>query len=358
MPGLTPSFHAHLLRAAAASLVLLCGCDRPAPLPSFTPVDEVKNTVYSDALHDRHQAFALLSRSEFTELQALLEERHAQYQRSELSANRLRRLTETIEYANGVDLTGQLDLWVARMPESALARQIRGFYVLERAWDARGGDVAADTPAVRMSRARELAELARDDFRAALKIAPDAAFAYEGLISASQLLSSDSEQRKAWFETAWSIDRRANPVVRAYFVTLAPEWGGSESEMMSFRNELAARGANTMQLSELDAAFHLRRSRHEYGRGNRRGAKKELRKAEGILATPNVLKGIAEIARMEGDMKEVVRVLERNLRENDPWDLWSMEALAQAYESVGRHQHRDRMVLRLLELHERYRRGV
>jgi hypothetical protein len=311
----------------------------------------------SEELHQRHRLLTMVVRRDFVGAEIALESAFEAYRVGEMGSNRLRRRVEAIELANGVDLAPQLDEWVERRPDSWQAALARGLYRLRQAWDARGGDVAAATPGIRFENARDLAAAAEKDLRRAASVELARAFAHTGLISSSLLTGQGLEERRRLFDTAWASDRNFNSLARAFHETLLPEWGGSEELMLGFRNELARQGATSMQLSELDAAFYVRRARHLFHEGDLRGARSALRAAEGKLATPDVLKGVAELAMRDGDLKEVARAMERNVRENDPWDLYSLELLLQATRALGRQQESEVVLRQLHELHQRYRNG-
>ena len=69
------------------------------------------------------------------------------------------------------------------------------------------------------------------------------------------------------------------------------------------------------------------------------------------------MKNLAELYMQQGDTQKAVTVLKRNLEANDPWDLYSIEALAQAYFAQGEQSKGEAMIKKRDELLTRFRNG-
>lgn len=308
---------------------------------------------YSDEMHQRQTWRKLLWYEKYGELDQAIDQAYVERQKGKLSSNRLRGRFWELEQTDA-NFAPRFDAWVANR-QSAHAYLARGWYRLERARKLRGDGPFRGIPPNRVAAMRDLALLGSEDMAQALTKEPLCAMCVGGQMYANILLGQSDP---ALIDLAVSLDPKLWQPFGLQLMSLSPQWGGSDSAMEDFINAMEQRGIDRKILDQLQARrlFQLGLNA-QYGTRDYAEARQIYEQALTYFADSDVLKNLAELYAMEGDSAKAASLLERDLAENDEWDLYSIEALAQAYFAGGRESDGKRMLRRRAELFSRYSNG-
>lgn len=308
---------------------------------------------YSDEMHQRQTLRKLLWHGKFVELDQAIDQAYRERQKGKLSSNRLRGRFWELQQTDS-NFAARFDAWVANR-ESAHAYLARGWYRLEQASKIRGDGPFRSIPAQRVTAMRDLALRGTEDMAQALRKDPLCAMCVSGQIYANLLLGQTDP---TLLDTAISLDPKLWQPFALHLMSLSPQWGGSDGAMTGFIDEMEQRGIDRSILDRLQARrlFQLGLIL-QYGTRDFAGAQEKYEQAIAYFADSDALKNLAEIHAARGNHAKAASLLERNLSENDEWDLYSIEALAQAYFADGRESDGNRMLRRRAELYSRYRNG-
>ncbi len=308
---------------------------------------------YSDELHERHTLVKLLWDERYAELDQAITQAYKQREKGKLSSNQLRtRIWQLQSVAPA--FSPRFDNWVARQGSSH-AYLARGWFRLEQASKTRGDGLASGIPPERLAKVRELAELAIDDMQQALAKDSRCAMCIGGEIFANLYLGRRDDEL---VERAHLIDPALWQPVAAHFISLYPQWGGSEEEMKAFILHMETLKGTEKTVQRLNAVFYFRRGlTQQFGYRDYAEAIKEYETAISYFPDSYALKNVAVMYSTQGKHDMAAAALERNLRENDEWDLYTIEALAQAHFAQGKDGEGKKMMKRRDELLRRFRNG-
>ncbi|MBU1236302.1 MAG: DUF4034 domain-containing protein [Gammaproteobacteria bacterium] len=308
---------------------------------------------YSDELHQRHALVKLLWEERYAELDQAIAQAYREREKGKLSSNRLR--TRFWQLQNVAPaFTVRFDNWVARQGSSH-AYLARGLFRLEQASRIRGDGPASGIPPARYAKVRELAQLGVDDLHQALDKDSRCAMCIGGEIFANLYLGRRDDEL---VEMAFLIDPTLWQPVAAHFMSLYPQWGGSEEEMNAFIRHMETLNGTEKIVQRLNAMFYFRRGlEQQFGYRDYAEATKEYETAISYFPDSYALKNVAAMYSAQGKHDKAAVALERNLRENDEWDLYTIEALAQAYFAQGKGSEGKRMMRKRDELLTRFRNG-
>ncbi|MBS1198892.1 MAG: hypothetical protein H6R18_2677 [Proteobacteria bacterium] len=308
---------------------------------------------YSDELHSRHVLLKLLWTEQYAELDRAIAQAYQEKEKGKLSSNRLRGRFWQLQNADPA-FESKFNGWV-NAQKSAHAYLARGLFWLERANKLRGDNVASQIPSDRMEKVHELAQRAVDDLHLAREKDTRCAMCVGGEIWANLLLGQHDPEL---IENALSLDRSLWQPVASHFISLYPQWGGSEEQMSAFIKKMETQAEKEQIVPRLNAMFYFRRGLiQQYDHRNYPEAIKEYEMAVSYYPNDFALKNLAELYMLQGDTQKAVIALEKNLEANDPWDLYSIEALAQAYFAQGEEGKGKRMMKKRDELLTRFRNG-
>lgn len=312
----------------------------------------VSSCGYSDELHQRHQLVFMLWNERYAELDQAIAQAYVEKGKGKLTSGQLRTRFWQLQNVDAA-YEPEFDAWVARSG-SAHAYLARGWFRLEQASRARGDAPASKTPPERFAKSREKALSGVDDLHQALKKDPLCAMCVGGEIYANLYLGRRDPEL---VETALRLDPNLWQPVAAHFISLYPQWGGSEEEMQAFIRRMDTKG-NEKTVRRLNAMFYFRRGlAQQYNFRNYDEAIKEYETAISYSPNDDALKNVAEIYAQQGKHDKAAAALERNLRDNDEWDLYTIEALAQAYFAQGKNSDGTKMMRKRDELIRRFRNG-
>ena len=309
-----------------------------------------------DTLYMRHHQLWLLWNKQYQALETSLDEQYNLYKQGKLKGAELSLQIQAIEYANaGAD--AKFAGYVEAMPNSKWSHLLYGLYLVKQAGDARGSETYSKTPQASFEKMRELAEQAKELLEVAHEHQAPFGLYAGGMIKINQLLNVDDEN-KSLVDEAMAREGDIWRAPNIYFQTLYPQWGGSEKAMAEFVVEV--RSKNPKLSKALQADFHWRRGR-EYGGyggpGNPEAAIAEYEKAVSFNSHRFALTDLGYIYMLAGRCDEAVALFERNLEDNDEWDLYTLESLMQAHDCAGNSWQFSRVKAKRSELFARYRGG-
>lgn len=308
---------------------------------------------YSDEMHERQTWRKLLWYEKYGELDQLIDQAYVERQKGKLSSNRLRGRFWQLQQTDA-SFAPRFDAWVARQ-NSAHAYLARGWFRLQQASNIRGDGPASDVSAQNMASMRTLLTEAKADLAQSLLKDPLCAMCVGGEIYANTLLG---KRDPGLIDQALSLDPNLWQPLAEHLVSLSTQWGGSDEAMERFISDMEARGYSKTILDRLNAlrlfqqGLILQYDDHDVAR-----AIEKYELAVSYAPNPNALQNLAELYAEQGRFEKASAALERNLRENDPWDLYSIEALAQTYFAQGRESDGKKMLDKRNELISRYSNG-
>jgi tetratricopeptide (TPR) repeat protein len=308
---------------------------------------------YSDELHQRHTLLKLLWTEQYVELDKSIAQAYVEKDKGKISSNRLRGRFWQLQNADPA-FEPRFDHWVDHQ-KSAYAYLARGLFWLARAEKLRGDNVASNISPDVLAHVRELAQRGVDDLHQALQKDARCAMCVGGEIWANLLLNQRDPEL---IETALFFDRSLWQPVAAHFISLYPQWGGSEEQMDAFIKKMETQTGQERIVPRLKAMFYFRRGMdQQYNQKNYASAIKEYETAVSYYPDDYALKNLAEMYMWQGDPYKAATALEKNLETNDPWDLYTIEALAQAYFAQGDENKGKKMMMKRDELVTRFHNG-
>jgi tetratricopeptide (TPR) repeat protein len=133
------------------------------------------------------------------------------------------------------DVLNVAQRWIDQDPDSAFALTARGVHYVARAWEARGGEVAARTPRANFERMETFAAKARADLEEAVRRSPRMIVGYHELMEVAQL-TNDKPLLESAVERALVLDRADQWIYDDWENAVQPKWGGSYDEMQGVAN--------------------------------------------------------------------------------------------------------------------------
>ena len=308
---------------------------------------------YSDALHMRHHQLGMFWNYRFQELEISLDEQHSLYKKGKLTGAEFSRQIFSLEWANaGADK--RFEDYVKTFPDSRWSHLLHGLYLVKQASDTRGSETYNKTPQANFEKMTQLAEQAKALLETAHRHQAPFGLYAGGILKANLLLSVDDEN-KSLVDEAMARDGDIWRAPFSYFRTLYPQWGGSESAMLAFIEEVKPKNAKLAKA--LQADFYWRSGRHFEVSGQLDAATAAYTKAISFDAHSDALTDLGAIYMRAGKCDAAVDLFKRNLEENDEWDLYTLESLMQAHDCAGNSWQFSRVRAKRSELFTRYSAG-
>lgn len=307
---------------------------------------------YSDELSHRHNWLKLLWTEEYRELDQAIAKAYAYWRKGQLTSNQIRTRFWQLQHADP-NFSGKFDRWVASQ-DSAHAYLARGWFRLQQASNVRGDGPLANVSPDREETMRSMMQGGTEDMRQALRRDPLCAMCVGGEIFANLYLG---ERDPSLIDKALSLDPKLWQPVAAHLISLSPQWGGSDEEMVAFIRNMQERGTSKEVLDRLQAQRYFQLGVIEQYSGDSGKAVERYETALSYYPNSDALKNVAEIYAAQGRHDKAEASLERNLRENDEWDLYTIEALARVYFAQGKTRDGEKMNRKREELIGRFRRG-
>jgi tetratricopeptide (TPR) repeat protein len=308
---------------------------------------------YSDELSHRHKLLKLLWTEQYQELDQAIADAYGERRKGKLSSNQLRTRFWQLQHAD-TSFAGRFDQWVSRQ-DSAHAYLARGWFRLQQASKARGDGSLGGVSPDRLATMQSMLQAGTEDLRQALLRDPLCAMCVGGEIYANIYLG---ERDPSLIEKALSIDPKLWQPFAAHLISLSPQWGGSDEEMSAFISSMQERGSSKEIMDHLHALRYFQLGvAEQYGRSGSDKAIELYERALSYAPNSDALKNVAELYAARGWHAKAEAALERNLRENDEWDLYTIEALARVYFAQGKTREGEKMNRKREELISRFRRG-
>ena len=329
------------------TVVFLTSCDRHDD-------SQVSNNLQvHDNLHTRVHQLLLLWNSRYPELEASLNDQYGLYRNGKLSGREFSNQIFFLEYANeGAE--AKFVGYEQAMPDSKWAHLLHGLYLNRLAVDARGQEVVSKTPRQNFNKMRELALQANDLLAIAHQHQAPFSLYAGGMVEVNRMLNTQ-EGNKLLVDEAIAGDHDVWRAPYNYFLTLYPQWGGSEEAMKAYISEVKPN--NPKLANALQAKFYWRKGKKYSVDGDTDLAVLQYKLAADTSPDVNTLKDLGEIYLQKNQCDDAVKVLNRNLTENDEWDTWTLNALKQAYDCSGDSWQAKQVQLKIDELYARYSQG-
>jgi hypothetical protein len=121
-------------------------------------------------------------------------------------------------------------------------RTVEGRFLVDWAWDARGGGTADTVTADGWRLFRDRLGAAEAALRAAWEAAPDRPEPAVAMLRVCRGLGADRGTMEGWFRRAMTADPDCRAACRAKLLYLAPKWGGRRADMVAFGRQCARTG--------------------------------------------------------------------------------------------------------------------
>jgi tetratricopeptide (TPR) repeat protein len=310
-------------------------------------------SLYFDEEHDKNVLNGMLVHEAYAELDDTLAKAEKKHRQHKLTAAQWEGRWASLANINADGIESRFDGWVSATG-SPYAHLARGMFYQAKAWEARGSQSASETSEAQFGEFRRLAAQAEPDLTLAHSKIADCSICNAELLRVNRALNRPDPPRDELLRRALISDPRSRAAVFAYFVGLYPQWGGSFEQMRAFIDEVKPRLADPDVAAELESRFCWVQAgvAHNHGQAAEALAWYE----RGLTAHPYdmLIKHLAETYTAQGQHAKAVEVLEKNLELNDPWDLYTLEALAQAYFQSGRQSDGAKMMKKRDQAQERY----
>ncbi len=230
------------------------------------------------------------------------------------------------------DFQKQFDRW-AQKSGSGNAYLARGMFLNELAWDARGEKYIAETSKEKIAEFRRLSAMARVDLNKANDKIPNCAMCAGELIHNNRAMGMQKSD-DTLLQNALQQDPTLWAPVIAYFNALRPEWGGSFGKMETFIATVEQKHGDKALVEHLKSRLFFSRGNAIY-KENLEGARVWFEKGLNDNAYQLLVNELALIYTRKNNHKRAAELLENSMAKGNEWDLYTLEALAQAYFNLG-----------------------
>ena len=232
---------------ALASLVLACLAAQAGATTRTAPKLSAATTT-ADATAD---PISLLRTSHFAELDARMSAVQADWRSGRI--DELALLDAFRPFGNtDPALSAKYDAWVAAFPKSYVAHLAQGEYEVHVGREARGGALAADTPASSFRAMNADNERASRALHVSLALDERPLLSYSLLMDLTRYYGERSDARKL-LDAGLRMDPRGYILRLRYMTTLQSRWGGSVGKMQAFLDECRAAKLDEAKLKTLEA---------------------------------------------------------------------------------------------------------
>ena len=286
---------------------------------------------YNDEEHEQNILMGMLWRSEFKKLEQTLDAASAQKNAGMLKSNVLQARFGSLSNLDR-NFQDQFDRWVSQSG-SANAYLARGLFLSQLAWDARGDKYFSETSKQQIAEFHRLGSLARVDLNRANAKLPNCAMCAAALISNNDAVGMQDAKSKLLANALEQDPTLWAPAI-AFLGTLRPEWGGSYSQMEAFIASIDEKVGDEALTEHLRSRFFYYRGNAAY-KESREGARVWFEKGLNGHPYQLLVNELALIYSMKNDHKRAAELLESSMAKGNERDLYTLEALAQAYSNMG-----------------------
>ena len=308
---------------------------------------------YHDEEHERNVLNGMLVNEEYGKLETALSKANGKYDLKKLPPNIWAARFHTLADINADNIIVRFDSWVEEK-DSGYAHLARGMFLLVQAWEARGSKLAAQTSDAQFNAFRNLATRAQADLTIAGEKLTACALCAGELITANRALGGPPDENASLLEAAIRYDPYMERPILNFFPSLFPQWGGSFEEMESFISAMRNKVKDPAIIDKLESRMCWERGRQAEQEKNPSLTFEWYQRGVNAHPYDMLMKNLAEIHSKNGDHQQAAAILEKNIVANGEWDLYTTEALAQAYYSLGDNNKGDKMMKKRDELHRRY----
>ena len=132
----------------------------------------------------------------------------------------------------------RLNDWVTHYPNSYAAKTVRGMFLSDKAFQARGNKFAADTTDAQFTEMRKWYTLAKRDLLTSLKLTPYPLISRIRLYNIA-MVESDDRAKQTHFLAAYKMAPTSMQLHREVLISLTPRWGGSYEAMQAYINKIS-----------------------------------------------------------------------------------------------------------------------
>ena len=191
----------------------------------------------------------LLRSDQYDELERRFAALQSQFENGKMSGDDLRAAFRDF-YPTDSDLAAKLDKWVAKYPNSYVARVARGIYYKKVGFESRGTAYIKDTSQDQIAGMAAAFVKGVADLRATIGMSPKPFLSYFHLLDIGNAVGAKEELRDI-YDRAINLDPSSYAVRVKYMNALETQWGGSLEEMQSFYDECQHAGLTDAQSKEL-----------------------------------------------------------------------------------------------------------
>jgi tetratricopeptide (TPR) repeat protein len=309
--------------------------------------------MYKDEEHERNILLAALFKHQYKNLDQSLDIAYSNYRLGTLPSNYLSGRFDALANADA-EFGPRFDDWV-RTTHSGYAHLARGMYLQQQAWAARGAKFASKTSKAQFAKMEGLARRAQVDLLRANVMLTACALCSGELIAINRALNqheSDDELLK----TALKQDPKMWSPVLTYFWSLFPQWGGSYEQMESFMVKMRNRTEDQGLIDQLTSRLYWVHGSFEQEE-DQESARIWYEQGVNAHPYPLLINELALIYSKRNNYAKAAELLEKSLVANNEWDIYTLEALAQAYFSMGQQVKGEKMIAKRNESQRRYMNG-
>jgi tetratricopeptide (TPR) repeat protein len=309
--------------------------------------------LYFDEEHEKNALNGMLVEEKYAALDKAFEKAEKQYRNGKLPTRQWENRWLAIADINADGIEPRFDSWVAQTG-SPYAYLARGLFTTNKAWEARGAKLASETTDAQFSELYRLSEKAEKDLLVAREKISKCSICIAGLLRANRAFDRPAADSVTLLNEALASDSKSRAAVFVYFTGLYPQWRGSFKIMQSFIDDMERQITDPAVIDELRSRYCWRQADFAVERGDHDLALQWYER--GVTAHPYdmLMKHLAAAYMERKEVDKAVKILEENLKLNDAWDLYTIEALAQAYFESGQQDKGKEMMRKRDEAQHRY----
>ena len=308
---------------------------------------------YFDEEHEKNALNGMLVEEKYAALDKAFEKAEKQYRNGKISAKQWEGRWLSIADINADGIEPRFDSWVAHTG-SPYAYLARGLFITNKAWEARGPKLAYETTDAQFAELYRLSDKAEKDLVVAREKISKCSICIAGLLRANRAFGRPVGDSETLLNEALASDSTSRAAVFVYFTGLYPQWRGSFKLMQSFIDDMERQVSDPAVIDELRSRYCWMQANSAIERGDRDLALEWYER--GLTAHPYdmLMKQLAAAYMENKEIDKAVKILEDNLKLNDAWDLYTIEALAQAYFERGQQNKGKEMLRKRDEAQHRY----
>jgi hypothetical protein len=295
----------------------------------------------------------MLVEEKYAALDKAFEKAEKQYRNGKISTKQWEGRWLSIADINADGIEPRFDSWVAQTG-SPYAYLARGLFITNKAWEARGTKLAPETTDAQFAELYRLSEKAEKDLLVAREKISKCSICIAGLLRANRAFGRPAAESETLLDEALASDSKSRTAVFVYFTGLYPQWHGSFKLMQGFIDDMERQVSDPAVIDELRSRYCWMQAASAVERGDGDLALEWYERGRTEHPYDMLMKHLAAAYMEKKEVGKAVTVLEDNLKLNDAWDLYTIEALAQAYFENGQQDKGKEMLRKRDEAQHRY----